>query len=208
MKQHDLILVGGGRFGREVASWIAILELPYKVLGFIDDEKKGPSILGPIVDHKPHDDALYLTCIGNGPARRKVRGSLQAKGASFANLLDPLLRTASPLEGTSNSILLGTIGISNDVSIGDDLLIHAFASIGHDVAIGNGVTIGSHAFIGGGATLEDECTIHPNAVVLPNVKVGKGAVVGAGSVIIKSVASYTTVFGSPAKVISTGNKSD
>jgi len=208
MKQHDLILVGGGRFGREVAAWITVLELPYNVLGFIDDEKEGPNIIGPIVDHEPQSNTLYLTCIGNGAARRKVRKNLEAKGAAFANLVDPLLRTASPLGGTSNSILLGTIGISNDVTIGNDLLIHAFASIGHDVVIGNGVTIGSHGFVGGGATLEDECTIHPNAVVLPNVTVGKGAVVGAGSVIIKSVAPYTTVFGSPAKVISSGNKSD
>jgi len=208
MKQHDLILVGGGRFGREVAAWVSLLKLPFNIIGFIDDEKEGTNIIGPIVDHNPRANTLYLTCIGNGPARRKVRNKLETSGAQFANLLDPLLRTASPLEGTSNSILLGTIGISNDVSLGDDLLIHAFASIGHDVVIGNGVTIGSHAFVGGGATLEDECTIHPNAVVLPNVKVGKAAVVGAGSVVIKSIPPYTTVFGSPAKVISSGTKSD
>lgn len=207
MKQHDLILVGGGRFGREVAAWISLLKLPFNLLGFIDDEKDSPNIIGPIVNHNPRADAFYLTCLGNGPARRKVRNDLETSGARFANLLDPLLRTASPLEGTSNSIFLGTIGISNDVTIGNDLLVHAFASIGHDVAIGNGVTIGSHAFVGGGATLEDECTIHPNAVVLPNVKIGKGAVIGAGSVVIKSVAPYTTVFGSPAKVISSGTKS-
>jgi sugar O-acyltransferase (sialic acid O-acetyltransferase NeuD family) len=207
MKQHDLILVGGGRFGREVAAWISLLRLPFNVVGFIDDEKNGPNIIGPIVNHNPRTNALYLTCIGNGPARCKVRNDLETNGAKFANLLDPLLRTASPLEGTSNSIFLGTIGISNDVTIGKDLLVHAFASIGHDVVIGNGVTIGSHAFVGGGAILEDECTIHPNAVVLPNVKVGRGAVIGAGSVVIKRVAPYTTVFGSPAKVISSGTKS-
>lgn len=208
MKQHDLILVGGGRFGREVAAWISLLKLPFNVLGFIDDEKEGPNIIGPIVNHTPRTDTLYLTCIGNGPARRRVRDKLETSGARFANLLDPLLRTASPVEGTSNSILLGAIGISNNVTLGDDLLIHAFASIGHDVIIGNGVTIGSHAFVGGGATLGDECTIHPNAVVLPNVTIGGGAVIGAGSVIIKSVAPYTTMFGSPAKVISVGKPSD
>src|SRR5690348_14771163 len=136
MKQHDLILVGGGRFGREVAAWISVLKLPFSVLGFIDDEKNGPNILGPIAGHDPRANTLYLTCIGNGPARRKVRNQLEMGGARFANLLDPLLRTASPLEGTSNSILLGTIGISSDVTLGNDLLIHAFASIGHDVVIG------------------------------------------------------------------------
>lgn len=208
MKQKDLILVGGGRFGREVAAWIEVLKLPFNVLGFIDDEKVREDVISDIANHKPRPDTLYLTCIGNGPARRKVRSKLQGKGACFTNLLDPLLRTASPLEGTSNSIFLGTIGISNNVSIGNDLLVHSFASIGHDVVIGNGVTIGSHGFLGGGAVLEDDCTIHPNAVVLPNVTIGKGAVVGAGSVIIKSVAPYTTMFGSPAKIISVGKPGD
>lgn len=207
MKQNDLILVGGGRFGREVAAWIEVLKLPYNVLGFIDDEKSGANIISDIKNHQPRPAVLYLTCIGNGPARRRVRENLELKGATFANLLDPLVRTASPLEGTSNSILLGAIGISNNVSVGEDLLIHAFASIGHDVVIGSGVTIGSHGFVGGGAVLEDDCTIHPNAVVLPNVTIGKGAIIGAGSVIIKSVAPYTTMFGSPAKVISVGKQS-
>lgn len=208
MKQKNLVLVGAGRFGREVAAWIEVLHLPFNVLGFIDDEKTGANIISDIASHQPQQDALYLTCIGNGPARRKVRTKLESAGAAFANLLDPLLRTASPLEGMTNSILLGTIGISNNVSLGNDLLIHAFASIGHDVVIGNGVTIGSHGFLGGGAVLEDDCTIHPNAVVLPNVTIGRGAVIGAGSVIIKSVAPYTTMFGSPAKVISVGKPSD
>jgi sugar O-acyltransferase (sialic acid O-acetyltransferase NeuD family) len=208
MKRKNLILVGGGRFGQEVATWIDLLQLPFHVLGFIDDEKNREDIISDIVNHKPQNDALYLTCLGNGPARRKVRNRLESKGGKFANLLDPLLRTASSLESTSNSILLGIIGISNNVSIGSDLLIHAFASIGHDVVIGNGVTIGSHGFIGGGAVLEDDCTVHPNAVVLPNVTIGMGAIVGAGSVIIKSVAPYTTVFGSPAKIISVGKPSD
>ena len=201
MKKQNVILVGGGRFGGEVAAWIKVLDLPYQVVGFIDDEKSRPDILGPIVGHEPRGDHLYLTCFGDGPARSRVRAALESRGARFANLLDPGIRTASELQGTRNSILLGTIGISNNVIVGDDLLIHAFASIGHDVTIGHGVTIGSHGFVGGGAKLGSHCTIHPNASVLPDIVVGEGAVVGAGAVVIKNVKPYTTVFGSPAKVI-------
>jgi sugar O-acyltransferase (sialic acid O-acetyltransferase NeuD family) len=205
MIKQNLILVGGGRFGREVASWIDILALPYQVLGHIDDEKTHSKVIGTILDHEPRNDALYLTCFGSGPARHKVRMSLEAKGARFANVIDPQVRTASSLEGLKNCILLGTLGISNDVSLGSDLLIHAFASIGHDVTIGDGVTIGSHGFVGGGATLGENCTIHPNAVVLPDITVGPGAIVGAGSVAVRNVPANTTVFGSPAKVIAFGN---
>lgn len=205
MTKKNLILVGGGRFGREVVSWINVLDLPYKVLGFIDDEKTHSEVMGPIVGHEPREDAFYLTCFGSGPARHKIRKQLQEKGAKFANLLDPQVRTASPLEGLSNCILLGTIGISNNVLLGNDLLIHGFASIGHDVTIMDGVTIGAHGFVGGGATLFENCTIHPNAVVLPDVAIGARAIVGAGSVAVRDVRADTTVFGSPAKVISYGS---
>lgn len=207
MNKQNLILVGGGRFGREVASWIKVLNLPYEVLGFIDDEKQHAEVLGPIIGHEPRPDALYLTCFGSGPARQRIRRQLEGKGAKFGNLLDPQVRTASSLEGLSNCILLGTIGISNNVSLGSDLLIHGFASIGHDVTIMDGVTIGAHGFVGGGATLCESSTIHPNAVVLPDITIGARAIVGAGAVAVRNVQADTTVFGSPAKVISFG-KSD
>lgn len=207
MTKQNLIIVGGGRFGREVASWIKILDHPYKVLGFIDDEKSHPEVIDTIVAHKPRSDSLYLTCFGSGPARHTIRKRLEDKGAKFANLFDPQLRTSSSLDGITNCIMLGVISISNNVSLGNDLLIHAFACIGHDVTIMDGVTIGAHGFVGGGATLCENCTIHPNAVVLPDVAIGARAIVGAGSVALRDVQADTTVFGSPAKVIAFG-KSD
>lgn len=208
MSNHRIVLVGGGRFGREIAAWIGHLQLPFGEIAFIDDEKQAPDIIGPIRGHQPLSDAAYLTCLGDGSARRRLRLALQAQGARFANFIDPAARVASPLEGTSNNILLGCLGISSNVVFGNDLLIHGFASIGHDVTLGDGVTVGAHAFIGGGASLGERCTVHPNASVLPNVRIGEGAVVGAGSVAIKDVAPYTTVFGLPAKVIAYGKPSE
>lgn len=201
MNRQNIILAGFGGFGREVAAWIGVLALPYSLLGFIDDERDLSEVIGAIADHQPRNDAVYLTCFGDGSARRRIRKMLEGRGARFGSVIDPQVRTASSVQQTTNSVLLGTIGISNDVSVGDDLVIHSFASIGHDVKLGDGVTIGSHGFVGGGAILEECCTIHPNAVVLPGVRIGAHAVVGAGSVAIKNVAPYTTVFGSPAKVI-------
>ncbi|GAB2574689.1 hypothetical protein ISP15_15245 [Dyella jejuensis] len=204
MTKQNLILVGGGRFGREVATWISVLDLPFKLLGFIDDEKNSPEIIGPIVEHKPRKDALYLTCFGSGLSRNRVRKILENNGARFANFFDPQVRSASSLDGLSNCILLGHIGISNNVTLGNDLLIHGFASIGHDVTIMDGVTVGAHGFVGGGATLGENCTVHPNAAVLPSVFVGERAIVGAGSVAVRNVQADTTVFGLPAKVIAYG----
>jgi sugar O-acyltransferase (sialic acid O-acetyltransferase NeuD family) len=205
MSAQSLLLLGRGGFGRELAAWILARGMPFAVVGFLDDENpSAPDVRGPIQGHAPQQDAHYLTCFGHGRARHQVRTQLQARGARFVTLVSPDTMTATSLAGTSNSIFLGACSISSGVTLGDDLLVQGFAVVGHDVSIGTGVTISSHAFIGGHARLEPFCTIHPHAVVLPNVVVGEGAVVGAGTVVIKNVPPGATVFGSPAKIIVSG----
>lgn len=203
MSAQFLILLCRGGFGREVAAWIKARDLPYRIEGFLDDTQDGTEVLGPIQGHSPDraGKMLYLTCLGNGAPRQRLRMELESRGARFATLVFPEVTSASALSTSRNSIFMGACSISNSVSMGNDLLVQGFAIVGHDVVIGHGCTISNHAFIGGWCVLEDFCTVHPNATVLPHVRIGAGAIVGAGSVVIKDVAPYTTVFGSPAKVI-------
>jgi sugar O-acyltransferase (sialic acid O-acetyltransferase NeuD family) len=206
--KEKIIIVGAGGFGREIAAAIRNWKLAFEILGHIDDEKTGPHILGPIKDHTPDAEVCYITCFGDGTARSRVRKMLAGRGARFTNVVSPMVHAATPLDGLTNCLVVGTPSISNDMSFGADVLIQTMAVLGHDVVVGEGVTVSSLAFVGGNAILEDFCTIHPHAVVLPRVRIGKGAIVGAGSVVIKDVAPYTTVFGSPAKVIAYGEPHD
>lgn len=204
MSAQPLILLGRGGFGREVAAWIKARNLPYLVEGFLDDTQHDPEILGPICGHLPNPAgrSLYLACLGDGNPRQRLRLELERRGARFATIVFPEVTTVSGLLASKNSIFMGACSISNNVSMGDDVLVQGFAIVGHDVEVGDGCTIGNHAFVGGGAKLGRCCTIHPHAVVLPHVEIGEGAVVGAGSVVIRDVEPYTTVFGTPAKMIS------
>lgn len=203
MSAQPLILMGHGGFGREMAAWIKARNLPYRILGFLDDTHDGPDILGPIHGHSPNaaDSTLYLTCLGDGKQRRVLRRGGESHGARFASIVFPEVTTASDLSSGRNCIFMGACSISNNVTIGNDVLVQGFAIIGHDVEVGDGCSIGNHAFVGGAVKLGSCCTIHPHAVVLPHVEIGEGAVVGAGSVVIKDVEPYTTVFGAPAKMI-------
>jgi acetyltransferase-like isoleucine patch superfamily enzyme len=83
-----------------------------------------------------------------------------------------------------------------EVTIGDDFLMAAFASIAdtdmHEIVPGSGVRaepviIGDSVWLGRGA------------FVLPGVTIGDGAVIGAGSVVTKDVRAWTVVAGNPAR---------
>lgn len=202
--REKLIIVGAGGLGREIAAGLRVDDMPYEVLGHIDDEKNTPDVIGPIIGHEPRSDAVYITCFGDGTARYRVRSALESRGARFTTITSRFAHSATPTAGLKNCMILGSCNVSSDTRIGSDVLIQSMAVLGHDVTIGNGVTLGALSFIGGYVVLEDFCTVHPHAVVLPKIRIGRGAIVGAGSVVIKDVAPYTTVFGSPAKVIAYG----
>ncbi len=210
MNKQSLILLGHGGFGREVAAWLNSRGMPYRVIGFLDDTHSDAEVLGPIVGHTPSmtEPTIYLASIGNGKARYELRHALEKDGAQFATVVFPDVTSASDLSGSKNSIFLGACSISNNVEMGNDILVQGFAIVGHDAEVGDGCTISNHAFVGGGAKLGRFSTIHPHAVVLPAVTIGEGSVVGAGSVVTKNVEPYTTVFGAPAKIISRMERHD
>lgn len=208
MSSLSMLLLGAGRFGREVAAWMAQTPDALSVAGFLDDEKNSPDIVGPIAGHVPLAAMRYLTCFGDGEARQRIRVRLEAASAVFGSFRSPHAMSTSSLDGSRNSLFMGACSIANHVVLGNDLLIQGFACIGHDVLIADGVTVSSHAFVGGGASLGRFCTVHPHAVILPDVAIGEGAVIGAGAVVIRNVAPHTTVFGAPAKVIATRHVHD
>ena len=112
--------------------------------------------------------------------------------------------------------------------IGQGTTIHAPVWIGENVEIGNNVKIQAFAFLPEGVKIEDNVFIGPgvvftndkyppsdkigwektlvkegasigaNATILPGIRIGKRSMVGAGAVVVKDVPNYEIWVGNPA----------
>lgn len=196
-----LVIAGAGGFGREMAAWIALNFPQVPQLGFIDDTRPAGETLGPIRGHVPLPGARYLVAIGNGRGRAEVADTLLAQGCVLVSFVSPSAMLCQALAGARHLNIGGPCIVSNDVRVGEHVLIQSFACIGHDARIGRGATIGTRAFVGGGASIGELSTVHPGSIVLPKMRVGEHATVGAGAVVVKDVPPGATVFGNPARII-------
>lgn len=104
------------------------------------------------------------------------------------------------------------VWIGDEVVIGRDCKIQAFAFIPNGVRIGDNVFIGPHACFTNDkhpsasgnwkqskTLVGDHAVIGANATILPSVTIGASATIGAGAVVTKDVESGAVVVGNPAR---------
>ena len=217
MSLKDLIIVGAGGFGRELAVW-APGALGYGTdwffKGYIDDDVSavGGSILekdkvdsdlllGRIHDFTPGESDVLVCAIADPFERERVVSSLRDKGGRFVNFIHRTALLAPDLLIGTGNIVCPFVTITCSVSVGNYNIFNSKTSVGHDVSIGDFNSIMGACNIGGGARIADKCFLGTQSVVMPNVKVGSSSKIGTGSVAIRAVPSGVTVFGCPAKRI-------
>ena len=117
--------------------------------------------------------------------------------------------------------------IGPHVTVGSHVFVGRYTEIGEGSRIQHGAfitrqtQIGQRVFIGPNVTftddkyprvnnphyrpnppvVEDDVSIGGGAVILAGVRLGQGCTVGAGAVVTHDVAPYTTVVGSPARIL-------
>lgn len=106
--------------------------------------------------------------------------------------------------GSATNIMLNSV-ITNDVKIGEGVLVNQMVSIGHDVLIDGFVEVCPGSAISGNCKIGELTFLGTNSTILPNISVGKGVIIGAGSVINRDVPDGCTVVGVPGKIIKQNN---
>ena len=213
-----MILVGGGGHARVLLDSLRLLSV--QVLGIVDRDPDavmkrvlGVPILGPekvILDHDPSEILLVngLGGVGDTSSRRRVFQSFSARGYSFAGVVHPkAIISSTVLLSEGIQVMAGAV-LNPGTTVGDNSIINTSASVDHDCRIGAHVHIAPGVTLSGTVTVGEGAHVGTAATVIQGVTIGARAIVGAGAVVLRDVASETTVVGNPARVLGARDAED
>ncbi len=209
----DLIIIGAGNLGREVAQMVRDINMDgreWNFLGFIDEtpQKQGAIInKDPVLGgfewlEKQHSSGICAVCaIGNPKGKYTVVQKAKEYDLCFTNLIHPNVAINEFIEmGTGNIICWNTF-ISVNTRIGSFVTINPGCGIGHDTAIGDYTTLYWDVTLSGNVSIGEGCEIGSKAAVIPKRSVGGWSILGAGAVVIRDIPERCTAVGMPAKPI-------
>lgn len=208
----DIIIIGAGGFGREVAWLIEDINKVYKewnIVGFIDEkvENKGRylngyKILGNFSEvTKVEDDLYYICAVGNPEAKKQLVQKAEELGLRAATLIHPSVVMSKHVSiGEGTIICAGNI-ITVNIKIGNHVIVNLDCTIGHDVLIEDCVTILPSANISGNVKINQCCDIGTGCAIIQGKTIGKNSVIGAGAVVVKDIPDNCVAVGCPAKII-------
>ncbi len=208
-RPDDVVIVGAGGFGREVADIARDMDAdgaPIRLLGYLDDgpvdtdrlAAVGGKLIGPPT-RLCTSDVGYVIAIGSGAVRRSIVRRLGPTRARPTILLSPRASAGSGTTIGPGCILAAGARVTTGCRLGLHVDIHINAAIGHDCSFDDYATVFPGGILGGDVHLEEAATVGAGAVVLRGLTIGAGAMVGAGAVVTRDVPPGEVVVGSPAR---------
>ena len=211
----NLVIIGGGEFGREVFTWAsqAIAHgTPWRFKGFLDDRPDATAgfgddlvVLSSLAAYAPAEDDVFLCAVGRPQARRAIWERMTAKGARFATLIHPTALVGRNVAIGEGTLICPFTQLSCDIVVGRMVTFGTFSNTGHDTVIGDYSQVSGSCEINGRAHLEEGVYLGSHATILPSARIGAYAYVGAGSVVLRRVKAGVKVFGNPAVPIGLTN---
>lgn len=204
----DIVIVGAGGCGREVANWIEdinSIQKTWRIAGFIDDDLSALDgipckykIVGTIKDYVPDEKTKCVMGIANPKVKRIISKALLEKGAQFVSIIHPTTRIYSEFEPGMGLVTYPNSKIATGCKIGDFVTLQS-TILGHDSQLEDYVTVSSSCGITGGVKLHEGSFVGDHACISLGIEVGSNSYVGIGSVVIRNVPDDTKVFGNPAR---------
>ena len=206
----DIVIIGAGGFGREVAWLIEDINKvneEWKIIGFVDDNESiqgtdinGYKVVGNI-EWLKNQKLNVVNAIGDPIAKKRVIERLINSENIYPILIHPSVIYSRQVSFGEGSIVCAANIITTNIEIGKHVIINLDCTIGHDAVLGNYTTVLPSVNISGFVETAECVSIGTGSAVIQGVKIGVNTVIGAGSVVVKDLPSNCTAVGTPAKPI-------
>ncbi|WP_117210346.1 acetyltransferase [Allorhizocola rhizosphaerae] len=197
---RELVIVGAGGFARETASAVRDMA-EWKLLGFLDDVKTGPSILGPLSLAWELPGVDFVVCVGS-PRDYGVRERLAKRVPQrFATIVHPSVYIGQGCTVGEGSVLLPGVTLTAEVTVGAHVAVMPQVVLTHDDVVGDFVTIASGVRLGGSVQVGRGAYLGAGALVRESVRIGEGSLIGMGSVVLRDVPAGEIWVGNPARYL-------
>lgn len=208
----DLVIIGAGGFGREVAWLVERINSKEKIWnlkGFIDDQQpigtkvNQYTVIGTTESIKQSEKDMYVICaVGNAKTRKKIIQSLEnTKAIHFATIIDPAVIYSNEITIGEGSILCAGTILTTNITIGKHVIINLDCTVGHDAIIEDYCTLYPSVNVSGMTIIGEESEIGTGVNIIQGKTIARNVIVGAGSVIVKDLLEYGTYVGIPAQKI-------
>lgn len=206
----DIVIVGAGGFGREVA-WliedINKVNKTWNIIGFVDETTEllgtlvdGYKVVGNI-DWLKEQNCFAVLAIGDTQGKKKIVTKLEKSEIKYATLIHPnVISSDRNVFGEGSIICAGTI-ITVNVKIGNHVIVNINSTIGHEAVIRDFATILPSVKISGAVVVEECVNIGTGSAIIQGKNIGKNTIIGANATVVKDIPENCTAVGSPAKPI-------
>jgi sugar O-acyltransferase (sialic acid O-acetyltransferase NeuD family) len=204
-----MIIAGAGGHAKEIAGVLSLAGLAENIYFFDDVSASVPDLLlgkfKILRSEEAARDALrkdprFIIGVGVPANRLKLSNKFKAWNGKLTSVISTAANvgTFDVRLAAGLNIMPGAL-ITEEVQIGEGTLVHAYASVHHNVTVGDYCELLPGCRILGHATIGNHCSIGSGAVVLPRITIGNNVVVGAGAVVTRDIADGAKVKGVPAK---------
>ncbi len=207
----DLIIIGAGGSGREVADAIGDMTEEWNLLGYLDDDPlkqgkiiNGVSVLGKIEDVVEYPNCYFIMILGNPRdlfIRKRFVEQLKIEIERYATIVHPAAWVSRYATIGHDTFVMPGTTIMPNVRIGNHVAISANTHIAHDTRVGDYVGMANSASVAGRVTIEEGAFIGANASIREDITIGQWSLIGMGSVVVENVPPYEVWVGNPAKFV-------
>lgn len=206
----DIVIIGAGGFGREVAWLIEDINKKNKewnLIGFIDDNKaiqgmevNGYKVVGNI-EWLNEQELYVVNAIGDPIVKKKVLERLSGSKNKYPVLIHPGVIYSDKVSFGEGSIICAGNIITVNINIGRHVIINLDCTIGHDAVIGDYSTVLPSVNLSGLVKIGQCVSIGTGSAIIQGVSIGENTIIGAGAVVVKDLPANCTAVGAPAKPI-------